>query len=116
MRQRERDRQRRQARRIKEGAGRPRLTAQQREASRLRKKEYDRLRRQGRKTHDSIHGSRVHSRYVPDHVLEDRERRESAPDTPNSAILGDPVTPRWMSNADSKHRHPNFGLGDIRGC
>lgn len=32
-------------------------------------------------------------------ALADREWRESFLHTPNSFILGDPVTPRWQSNA-----------------
>lgn len=39
---------------------------------------------------------------VPAHVLEDRERRQNAPETLNVKYLGDPAVPRWMSNADDK--------------
>lgn len=58
-------------------------------------------------------GNMLTVKYVPDHVLEDRERRQNAPETPNTRWLGDPVVPRWMSNADSDAKHR---LGTIRGC
>lgn len=38
-------------------------------------------------------------RDVPPSVLADRDRRIEAEMTPNMAVLGDPVVPRWNSNA-----------------
>lgn len=47
---------------------------------------------------------RVRIRHIPSDVLADRERRQNAPETPNTIWFGDPVVPRWMSNKDSKPR------------
>lgn len=51
---------------------------------------------------------RVTIQYVPNHVLEDRQRRLNAPETLNSKYLGDPVVPRWMSNANNSVEHPRY--------
>ena len=48
---------------------------------------------------------------IPQRVLEDRERRQNAPDTLNSRLLGDPATPRWMSNADRPSGRRSYGMG-----
>lgn len=46
---------------------------------------------------DSLRGYRAPE--IPDEVLADRDRRINAELTTNMAVLGDPVTPRWNSNA-----------------
>lgn len=46
---------------------------------------------------DSLRGYRTPE--IPDEVLADRDRRINAELTTNMAVLGDPVVPRWMSNA-----------------
>lgn len=38
---------------------------------------------------------------VPDEVWEDRDRRANAERTINMVLFGDPVVPRWSSNASS---------------
>ena len=55
---------------------------------------------------ESGHGGRP-----PREVLSDRDQRELAPQTPNTALLGDPPTPRWNSNAHRHYRRSFFGLG-----
>lgn len=77
--------------------GRHKNTPEQQQAYRERQRAYDRKRRGPGVDRRSPHEKQVKSLYVPEHVLIEREQRLSAPETPNSVLLGDPVVPRWMS-------------------
>jgi hypothetical protein len=44
-------------------------------------------------------------RQTPAEVFADRDRRLNAARTPNMAVLGDPVVPRWNSNATRRWAH-----------